>query len=43
MNRNAILTHIALMIPVALISLNITLLTVKKNGNLNEFETLYCI
>ena len=30
MNQNAILAHIALMIPVALISLNITLLTVKK-------------
>lgn len=30
MNQNAVITHIALMIPVALISLNITLLIVKK-------------
>ena len=43
MNQNTVTTHIALMIPVALISLHIILFISKKKENLSELETLYCI
>lgn len=43
MNQNIVTTHRALMIPVALISLHIILFIAKKNENLSELETLYCI
>lgn len=44
MNQNTVTTHIALMIPVALISLHIILfIAKKKKENLSELERLYCI